>query len=264
MPFAPINDIQAYYREYGSGVPLVFVHGNGSNHVTWCYQVAFFSRWFRVITPDLRGFGNTADPPGSPGMAAAGDDLVALLDHLQIDRAVVVGHSLGGRIVLPFAVRHADRLLALALVDTVGGISAPGPFNDQYHAARQTTPAVPPILRYLSKGFVEREPGLAQLHMGLGGLRPGLTRRASFASQVAVTLDDLQRLAHTPLLWVAGEEDAWNPQDLLEMAQQFTPGSSLVLMPDAGHSPYFEQPHAFNQVLHTFLAQHGLAPHHHD
>lgn len=261
MAYAPVNGTQIYYRTYGQGLPMVLVHGNGSNHLTWVYQTTYFSRWYRTITPDLRGFGNTVDVHNGPYVTAATDDFVGLLDHLGIDRAIVVAHSLGGRLMLPAAVQHPDRLLALVMIGSSGGLEMPGPFNDGYSESRKAINTLPTNHRYLSPSFVHRNPALSQVHMELATLDVGNPRRRSgFPPLPKVLPADLQKLAHLPVQWVVGEADPWNPAHLIEMAHQQTPDSEYVLVPNAGHSPYWELPEAFNQVLLDFLTRRGLGP----
>ncbi|HLI49286.1 MAG TPA: alpha/beta hydrolase, partial [Chthonomonas sp.] len=121
MPVATLNGIDLYYGDYGQGTALVFAHGVGGNHASWYQQIAFFSRWYRVIAIDQRGFGNSHDTPDGPGAAAFVDDLAALLDHLGIERAILVAQSMGGGTCLGFALRYPERTLALVMADTSGG-----------------------------------------------------------------------------------------------------------------------------------------------
>lgn len=262
MAYASVNGIKVYYREYGEGLPMVLVHGNGSNHVTWAYQTTFFSRWYRVITPDVRGFGNTVDVPEGPSTGAGIEDLLGLLDHLKLERAIIVGHSMGGRITLPFAFENPGRTMALVMVDAVGGIDWPGEFNDRFAAVRQRADTLPSVQRFLSPKFIAREPALTQLHMGIAGLNVGNPRRRGGLPPVRrFGPEALQALAGTPTLYVSGGDDALNPPDIIRSVQQATPNAELAYLPDSGHSPYWEQPDAFNQVLLAFLERHGLDPH---
>ncbi len=125
MPTAPINGIELYYESYGDGPAIVFAHGRGGNHFSWFQQVAAFQGDYRCIVFDHRGWGLTADVPDGPGPAAFADDLAALLDHLEIDRAFLVSQSMGGITNLGFALRHPERVAGLVLGDTTGGIGDP-------------------------------------------------------------------------------------------------------------------------------------------
>lgn len=106
------------------GDPVLAVHGITATHLAW-RPVAERLPEYRFVAPDLRGRGRSADLPGPYGMARHADDLARTLDALDVDRAVVVGHSMGGFVALVFAHRHSDRLSRLLLVD--GGVPLPVP-----------------------------------------------------------------------------------------------------------------------------------------
>ena len=122
MPFASINGIELYYEVHGQGPALVFAHGGGGSHLSWWQQVPAFSDSFSVITFDHRSFGLSRDVPDGPGPEAFVQDLVALLDHLEVEKAVLAGQSMGGWTVGCFAAAHPQRTNGLILCDTLGGI----------------------------------------------------------------------------------------------------------------------------------------------
>jgi len=101
----PIGKFQLYYERAGSGPTVVFLHGLGGNHLSWWQQVPYFMRWFDCITVDQRSFGMSPDPDGS-FCDAHPSDLGALLDHLKIDKAVLVGQSMGGWTIVGYALEH--------------------------------------------------------------------------------------------------------------------------------------------------------------
>ncbi len=111
-----------YYEVTGAGEPLVLSHGAGGNHAIWFEQVAFFSRNYKVVTWDQRSFGNSTDHAGRHNAEAFAADLLALLDHLEIDRAHLAGQSMGGWTTVRFALDHPDRVRSVILADTTGGI----------------------------------------------------------------------------------------------------------------------------------------------
>ncbi len=103
MPSARINGIDLYYESHGEGPALVFGHGRGGNHLSWWQQIPEFSRPYRCITFDHRGFGDSVDVANGPGQEAFVEDLKGLLDHLGIERARLIAQSMGGRTCLGFA-----------------------------------------------------------------------------------------------------------------------------------------------------------------
>ena len=118
MPYATADDgVRLYHEVTGSGTPLVFVHEYAGDHRSWELQVRHFARQYRVVTFDARGYPLSDVPPdvASYSQARAADDIAAVLDHLGIDRAHVVGLSMGAFATLHFGFRHADRAHSLTI-----------------------------------------------------------------------------------------------------------------------------------------------------
>src|SRR3984957_7595920 len=113
MPHAPIDDIELYYEVHGSGPPLVLAHGGGSNHLTWWPQVVDLMNEYSVIVFDHRDFCHSTGE--NRGLEAQPDDLKGLLDHLKIERAALLGQSLGGYTMAGFASRYPERVAVLIL-----------------------------------------------------------------------------------------------------------------------------------------------------
>ena len=122
MPYGEINGTQMFYESHGDGPAIVFAHGRGGNHLSWWRQVTAFQGHYRCVTFDHRGWGLTDGASGQPEPATFVADLEALLDHLEISRAVLVAQSMGGVTSLGFALAHPERVAGLVLGDTTGGI----------------------------------------------------------------------------------------------------------------------------------------------
>src|SRR5271154_5548545 len=119
-----IGKFSLYYERVGAGAPLVFLHGLGGNHLSWWQQVPYFMRSFECITVDQRGFGLSPDTDGSFNRAHS-SDLGALLDHLKIGKAVLIGQSMGGWTIVGYALEHPERVTAMVMCDTPGGVFTP-------------------------------------------------------------------------------------------------------------------------------------------
>jgi 3-oxoadipate enol-lactonase len=259
VPIANVNGIDLFYADQGQGTAIVFAHGVGGNHASWYNQIAFFSRWYRVLAIDHRGFGNSADAPDGPGASAFVDDLEALLDHLHLDRAILVAQSMGGGTCLGFSLRHPERVLALVMADTSGGISAPGRLQERLAEQRRLTDDLSQADRVVSRRFQDTQPALTQLYLELASFNATNRRNLRGRALQTPSPEQLARLT-MPVLFVNGSEDVLNPPDVADMVHQLVPGSQLLIIQDAGHSAYFEKPEAFNQVLLNFLSQVGLGP----
>ena len=118
MSKAEIGKIQINYEEYGQGTPLVMILGLGQDLTTWGFQIPEFSRHFRVIVFVNRDAGKSSRFTGPYDTEAMADDVLGLLDHLEIDRAHVLGTSMGGMIAQQIALSAPERVISLILAST--------------------------------------------------------------------------------------------------------------------------------------------------
>lgn len=249
MPFASVNDVSLYYERHGiDGPVIVFAHGRGGNHMSWWQQIPAFAHDHRCLTFDHRSFGLTRNADDGRDQDAFANDLARLLDHLDIDRVHLVGQSMGGRTCLDFAVRHPDRVDRMVLASTIAGVVDPA------LAALVTQHGGPPrelLPRVLSEGFRTREPMLSFLFAQIEALNHvhgspfALARRGASA-------DDLARCA-VPTLLLVGDQDKVAPPAAIEWMKNVLPCASYHLVPDTGHSVYYEQPAIFNALVRRHL-----------
>ena len=118
MPYATADDgVKLYYEETGSGTPLIFVHEFAGDHRSWESQIRFFARRYRCIAYAARGFmpSDIPDDPAKYSQARARDDILAVLDHLRIERAHVCGLSMGGFAVLHLAIKAPKRAISIVV-----------------------------------------------------------------------------------------------------------------------------------------------------
>jgi pimeloyl-ACP methyl ester carboxylesterase len=256
MPFAPINGIEMYYEEHGDGPPLVFAHGVGGNHASWYQQVPFFARSYRMITCDQRGFG-FSDDRNDLGRANFVDDLRALLDFLGIGKVSLVAQSMGGSTCMGFTVRYPERTNALVMADTLVGITLPDALRTRQQENTEATRNLSQLERVVSKTLPLRDPAKAELYLQIASFnRNNANRLNTSGSQPApITMDQVSSAAKTvPMLFLVGEEDVLQPPDLVRAAGQVVPNARLAIVPNSGHSVYFEQPEVFNYEVNRFLA----------
>ena len=251
MSKARVNGIELYYESMGEGFAVVFAHGRGGNHLSWWQQVPVFSRSYRCITFDHRGFGQSPAPGDGPGREAFVDDLRALLDHLEIAEAFLVAQSMGGLTCLGFALAYPQRTKGLVLADTTGGIGE----HSVVETLRQRQAPDDVMLRAVSPGFREREPAKAFLYREVNLMNPPRDLEPNgFTSGEGPKAAELAQMA-VPTLLIVGEEDVVMPPAAMELSQRLIPGSRLDVVADAGHSVYFEQPEIFNGLVLDFFAR---------
>ncbi len=251
---------QIYYEAAGSGDAVVLSHGLGGNHAIWYQQVPAFAERFQVITWDQRGFGRSTNAKGENSPAAASIDLAAVLDRLGVDRAHLVGQSMGGWAVMGFALAHPERVRSLVLADTLGGIftAEASEHFDAYirDMMTQPTPDELPITRHpaLGEQLGAADPVKAFLYRQIGGLGGPAPRNAGLQlRQTGYPLDEVRRL-NVPALFVVGEHDPIFPPAVVRSVAAEVSGARIVELPRAGHSPYFETPEAWNTAVLEFLA----------
>ena len=256
---APARGARLHYRDTGGGgTPVVLLHPASGSDRIWAYQQPEFAEaGYRVIAWSRRGHAGS-DPvsDADPGTAAA--DLHAIVQHLGVTRFHLAGCAAGGGIALDYALSHPDRLLSLVVSCAIGGIAEP----DYAERARRLRPPgfddLPTGFRELSPSYRAADPeGVAEWERlereSVTGKRIGQQpeNRIDWKS-----LSGLQM----PVLVIGGDADLYAPPALLRVYAAHIPGATLVIVPEAGHSLYWEAPHVFNANLLSFWAKLRLSP----
>ena len=252
--------LEVAYDEAGSGIPLLFIHGWPHNRTLWAGQLSGLATQARCIAPDLRGFGGTT-VAGPWSIDRFADDLAALLDGLEVERAVVCGLSMGGYVALAMLRRHRARLRALILTSTRATADSAESREKRMR-----------LIEFVEEHGVEALAG-RQLKAMVGAttfesrplVREALLRMMAAAPQDGVVgalramadRPDATLLLPTigvPTLVVGGAEDGFTPpEELRAMAAQI-PHSRFELIAGAGHACAYELPAAFNHVVSEFLS----------
>lgn len=262
MPRTEVNGIDLHWTERGTGDAVLFVHGFPFDRTLWDGELATLPPGWRGIAPDLRGFGASRDTGKEPlTMAGHAADLLALLDQLNIESAVVCGLSMGGYVALELIRRAAARLSALILCDTRAE-----PDGDEARAARLETAArvrrdgVEAVAATLLPKLVaertrrERPEVVARLRAMMEAAPAETIARASLGMAERADARPLLPAIGVPTLVIGGEHDALIPPDVMRALADAIPGARLALLPDAGHVANLENPAAFRSALHGFLA----------
>lgn len=245
MPFASASDTRLYYEVHGEGPWLVLAHGAGGNHLSWWQQVPAFRRSHRCLVLDQRGFGLSraaADP------SRLASDLLAVLDHAGVDRAVLVGQSMGGWAVSGAAILAPERVAGVLLAGTLGGLHDDAMLAD-LAAHHRGVPGFDPHLA-LAPDFPAEDPERTFLYDEIAGLSSPPTER--FLQELLAIRFRPEAIA-APVCFVAGAQDRLFPLGLVRRAHARVPGAELVVVPEAGHSAYFERPADFNRALAGFI-----------
>ena len=246
------------YETMGAGPPLVFAHGLGGNLLSWWQQLPHFAQTHTCVTFSHRGFFPSTAPSNPTAFA---DDLLALADQLRLDRISIVAQSMGGWTAIEFALAHPDRLTRMVLASTSGAIDPRQAGVDptaleawQTKAAASHASGVHPAMG--QRGAAE-QPEMHYLYRAMDELSVGLDKealRAGLGRSRTRPATDLAAIA-SPTLWLTGAEDLVFPSLVAPAMAAHMSNARHVSVPEAGHSAYFERPHAFNKIVADFLAE---------
>jgi pimeloyl-ACP methyl ester carboxylesterase len=271
MPHATTDDgIRLSYEETGQGTPLIFVHEFAGDHRSYEAQLRHFSRRYRAIAFNARGYppSDVPDDISAYSQARAADDILAVLDHVGAERAHVAGISMGAFATLHFGLRHPGRALSLCL----GGCGY-GAEPDRIALFRAEADATAAMLRQDGMAaFAERYafgPTRVQFankdprgHAAFKAMLAEHSATGSANTQIGVQkerpslydlTDALARIT-LPTLIVAGDED-WPCLAPSLMLKRVIPSAALAILPNTGHALWVEEPDAYTRLLDDFLAQ---------
>ncbi len=243
----------AYEDTGGHGVPVLFLHAGTGSTPMWAFQLRAFSEaGYRCIAYDRRGHGRTEASEGG----AAADDLQALVESLGIDRFHLVGTAAGGIVAIDYALSFAQRLRSLAIANSIGGVQD----EDYLELQRRLRPApqfaaLPPEVRELGPSYRAANPDGTRQWIELeqasrpGGAAslPKTRNRIMFAALEAMSL---------PTLLLTGDGDLYAPPPVLQLFRKRIKNSEALVIPECGHSAYWEQPELFNRAVLDFIGKH--------
>jgi 3-oxoadipate enol-lactonase len=255
-----INGINIHYREEGEGLPLVFIHAFALNQTMWQAQVAALKNQYRCITLDLRGFGHSDVVAGTTLMSQMASDVRELMKALEIDKAVLVGLSMGGYVALSFYRYFPEVVRALVLADTRATADAEEARTNRLLSAEkavregaaaiadETTP------KLLGDTTINTNPDLVKLvHAIQAANSPEGIAAAQRGMAVRADSTELLSQINCPVLIIVGSEDKLTPPREAEVIHQGIPNSQLRVIENAGHLSNLETPDEFNQALAEFL-----------
>ena len=268
MPHASARDgTRLYYEEAGHGTPIIFIHEFAGDYRSWEPQLRFFSRYFRCIAYNARGFPPSDVPEDASRYSQehARDDAIAVLDHLKVERAHVVGLSMGGFAALHVGLAYPQRARSLVVAGCGYGAApdkretfraeceaAAASFEANWAEAAKKYAVGPTRVQFQNKdprGWAEFAQQLAE-HSATGQaltMRGVQMRRPSLYELT----DQMQKL-RVPTLIVTGDEDDPCLEPGLLMKRHI-PAAGLVVLPWSGHTINIEEPEPFNRALLEFF-----------
>lgn len=266
MPFLKLKDVELYYETHGQGPPMVFLSETACDSEIWkLYPVPEFSSDHRVILHDYRGTGRSSKPSIKYSTRMFCEDLVALMDHLNVDQAVVIGHSMGGRVAQLLALDHPQKVKKLILAST--GASYPETkglplqiCKDMIEWGYEKYVRDHSILAGFTEEFVKQHPERVERYLQVRMANPCPVEfylRHVIARQEHDTSERLKDI-QVPTLILVGEDDRTVTSDLShrtssDILARGIPNAKLVILPGERHSYLFANPEAAHRIIRDFL-----------
>lgn len=273
MPKTKVNNVTISYHIIGHHTPIVFIAGLGMDHMSWIYQIPYFQQFNRVILLDNRGMGQSTGSAEQYFISMMADDVAAVLNHLGIKKAHILGNSMGGMIAQEIALSHPEKVKKLVLSSTFSkhpemiiylkeGLTKIIRNNTDYEKTEFQPElfSFKPVHSFLLHQVFSHQ--FLQLHETI--ISHTLQRFLSQETYVETFLKQLHAIYHhdtlnrlsqinAETLIITGDNDALVPPSCSEILANHIPNSTLKIIPNATHGFHMEQPDRFNDIIHTFL-----------
>ncbi|MCW2946791.1 MAG: alpha/beta hydrolase fold protein [Actinoallomurus sp.] len=252
--------MQLYTRDVGGGTPLILLHAFPLSSAMWLAQREGLAARFRVITPDLRGFGGSPLGADDPSVDVMADDVAALLDAKGIERAIIGGLSMGGYVTLALCRRHPERILGVVLADTKASADPEAVRHSRVRTAERlesegnVSVLLEDVLPNLVGPTTMRQRAL--VYGRVRGLVQSTPPHAAAWAQRAMAArpDALGALSgfRRPALVLQGAEDTIATEEDARAMAGALPNAELIMIPGSGHLTAVEQPQLFNEAVTEF------------
>ena len=266
MPKANVNGINIYYEVHGQGEPLVLIQGLGGGHASWFFQTRAFKKHYRVITFDNRGIGKTDKSSDPYTIKTMADDTIGLMDYLGVDKAHILGASLGGMVAQEIAIGYPQRVRKLVLVCASTGegdfadvhpelLRAIGTKEGSTEADFRSVDFVKVMSVIISLAFNKRLyrmlfANISKVHMKLGRVAGHLEQMEAVVGHSTI---DRLHLIEAPTLVITGTEDRIVSPHFSEVIASQIPNAKLVKVEGGSHAFFMEMRGRFNKEVLDFL-----------
>jgi len=262
MAKAKVNHIEIAYETAGKGTPIVLIHGHPFDHTMWYPQIEAFSPDYKVITPDLRGYGKSSLPAkGATRFEDYATDILLLADHLKIGHFHLGGLSMGGQIIMEIFRQAPERIKTLIFADTFAGLDTPEAKQKRYEDAARLEKdgmdayADEVIYKMIKPAHVSSMPDVAgHVIKMMKATSPTAAATAMRARSERIDyLTEILPKIDIPTLVIVGRDDEFTPVAKAKELKENLQNCKLVVIEDAGHMPNLEQPGRFNKAVLDFL-----------
>lgn len=264
MPRVKVEEnIQLHCEIHGSGIPIVFINGLTTSLESWNYQIPVFSKEYKVILYDCRGQGQSDKPDSGYSGEHHTRDLKALMKHLDIPRAHLIGLSFGAFIALNFAATYPDHTGALAISDTaseayplIHKILTGWTEAQNYGGLELRFDVSLPWL--YSEMFIKNNPRKIRIFKEAFKKNDENAIEKLTIESLFNTITDRLSEIHAPTLLIVGQEDILTPLRYTIRLKEKIPHAEILIIEDCGHVPPIEKPAQFNKVVMDFLKAHDF------
>jgi pimeloyl-ACP methyl ester carboxylesterase len=263
--YAEINGARIYYEVMGQGQPMVLIHGYPLSGDLFREQKQALSRNFQVVTLDLRGFGRSQAPDDEASISTYAQDVIALMDKLNIQQAVVCGHSMGGMATLEIYKQAPDRVRAMVLIDTA--VSAPIANQNMWRgfgeqAKEKGVESIAPLLvPQMLTGKARMKNQQLVTHVENMIKQTSVNGAVGGGKALAAQPDYTSMLGsiRVPTLILVGVEDVVTPISFSKDMNQAITNSKLVMIEGGAHAAIIEEAQRANQAIMQWANQHALS-----
>jgi len=236
-----VNGIRLAYERRGTGAPLVLLHGYPLDHHLWDEVAPLLVDTFDLIIPDLRGFGESSTVDSFSAMEDFASDIAALLDHLEIQKTAIVGHSMGGYIALAFARLYPERVTGLGLISSQVLADPPDRKEGRYKSAAEVADkGIGSVVAAMTPKFTANPQLQEFARQSMERQQPAAYIGALKAMAERVDSTPLLASLNIPVVLVHGDADQLIPVDRAREVKNALPNAYLVEIHDAGHMPMME------------------------
>ena len=260
MSYVELPGVYLWYNDTGgeTGTPVIFMHAASGTCDSWVHQVPVFTEaGYRCIAFDRRNWGRSQPSPTGDQPGYVSDDLHGLVMHLNLDRFHIVATAAGGMGGLDYALVHPERVRSLVVANSIGGVQDPAYLQVQQRLRPPEIQGLPIHLRELGPSYRGVDPEGTRRWMEIErASRPEGTSVPAQASREPMAFARLETM-RIPVLVLASGADLLSPPALMRLLGEHIPNSEFVVVPEAGHAAFWEQPESWNRTVLEFLSRHN-------
>jgi 3-oxoadipate enol-lactonase len=241
------------FQHSGRGHPIILVHGFPLDHRIWEPVIPHLERDYELIMPDLQGFGSSANGDRRSNLADMAEDLICLLDHLGIAKAIFAGHSMGGYICLAAARDHPDRLSGVVLIASKAGADSADKKIDRVREANFiSNNGISDLVNSMAEKLTSNRALQDRLKGIMGAQSPAAVAGALIAMAERENTTQMLKGLNVPVMILHGIDDRLLPIEVARELNQELRHNQLFELPGVGHMPMMEAPMETAQALRSF------------